>query len=315
MSNNLNSAAGPVQLQPHWHRRFRRQLPVRIPLSNEPGIRPVLQSPRQVPGSLRSGQLEGDAQSDAGLRCALGAVHPLARNCWPHGRLQPRSVGIGHAFHQVSPGAGRACSSLAILGSIRTASPMNTTTSCPGWALPGMSSARQNSIRGGAGMFYDSRINSTLFNIYSTARAVPYRRRLSNARLPHNIDRLRQSLRDCWSRESISAAAASANTVPIIVVQQLADLRPVQGLPGSARLRLEPGRGAATDQQPLLAHRLCGRAKQPRMAGSGTESRPIGGIRKFDPAGMHNDQQLLPAIHYGGQHRRQHQLQLAAGIG
>ncbi len=134
-------AARAVHLQRQHHRRRHRELPVRVSLPIQPGVGPVLQYPRQVPGSLRSGQLESDAQSDPGLRRPLRAVHSVARNAGPHGQLLPDSLGVEHPFGQVSRWRLPAFSLPAIRDSIPMASPRPTTTSCPGSVSPRMYSA------------------------------------------------------------------------------------------------------------------------------------------------------------------------------
>ena len=130
----------------------------------------------------------------------------------------------------------------------------------------------KTSLRGGAGMFFDSRINSTLFNIYSNL--APFITSMALNSSKHDLHERRQSLHAptgprIRSRRRSRLLRNGDQSQP-----ELADLRPVQGLPGPALLRLESGRRAAADRQPLLPCCLCCHSRQPPVADHGAEPRP-----------------------------------------
>ena len=126
-----------------------------------------------------------------------------------------------------------------------------TTTSCPGWASPGMSSATAKPACAAAPACSSTAASTAPCSISTPTLAVHYHRRVilnasRRTRSPSPIPTAATELpipsrRRSRLRQHCADPAA-----------ELADLRPVQRLPGSAHLRLEPGRGAAIDAS-LLA--------------------------------------------------------------
>ena len=172
----------------------------------------------------------------------------------------------------------------------------------------------KTALRGGAGMFYDSRINSTLFNIYSTG-SPPFLQAVTlqqTATTPIN-----------WANPYGSAGVANPfpspqpppNTAPISSSNSWLTFDPYKGFQDPRHLRWN----LAVEQQVTGSFSL--RAAYVAEHSShewqdiGTESRRSTAYCQLQPARLLGHQQLFPQLHYGGQHRRQHQLQLFAGFG
>ena len=123
----------------------------------------------------------------------------------------------------------------------------------------------KTSVHGGAGSFYDSRMSSVFFNIYSNTSPFITNFNISSAVTANasgnTVINFINPYSSIGQRQSVPGSSATAEHLadPGAVVPYL---RSIPDLQDARHLRLEPGARAADDQQPALPPRLRGLAQQ-----------------------------------------------------